>query len=58
MRATKAESNHERDMLTARWQTVHDMCSLIACNLAFEDCKDGDAYDLGKKPGRDKVYIG
>lgn len=33
--------------LTARWKTAHDICSLIACNLAFESSRDGETYDLG-----------
>ncbi|KAJ7709826.1 hypothetical protein B0H17DRAFT_1029380 [Mycena rosella] len=46
MRALKMHSGIEREILTARWQTAHDMCSLASCNAAFEDCKDGDAFDL------------
>lgn len=34
-------------MLKELWQTAHDICSLAACNIAFEDCKEEDGYDLG-----------
>jgi len=45
----QGRSNSETEILTARWQTAHEMCSLVACNMAFEDCQEGDAYDLGEK---------
>ncbi|KAF8965263.1 hypothetical protein BDZ97DRAFT_1918412 [Flammula alnicola] len=32
--------------LQDRWQTARDICSLAACNIAFEDCKEDDGYDL------------
>ncbi|KAG6898359.1 hypothetical protein C0992_009034 [Termitomyces sp. T32_za158] len=32
--------------LTTRWKVAHELCDLVACNQAFEDCKDGDIYDL------------
>ncbi|RDB21136.1 hypothetical protein Hypma_011673 [Hypsizygus marmoreus] len=45
-RATNVTDNKEKDLLTARWKIAHDICSLAACNRAFEDCQDGDTYDL------------
>ncbi|KAJ7109456.1 hypothetical protein C8R44DRAFT_986432 [Mycena epipterygia] len=45
-RALKVDSGVEREILEARWQTALDMCSLASCNAAFEDCKDGDTFDL------------
>ncbi|OCH92234.1 hypothetical protein OBBRIDRAFT_773705 [Obba rivulosa] len=45
-RAKRAESEEEQDNLTRRWGVVHDICSLSACCTAFEDCQDGDKYDL------------
>ncbi|THH26462.1 hypothetical protein EUX98_g7717 [Antrodiella citrinella] len=36
----------EKANLTAQWKTAHDVCSMEALNTAFEDCQDGDAYDL------------
>ncbi|KAG6874211.1 hypothetical protein C0995_003757 [Termitomyces sp. Mi166 len=41
-----AVKNSTKD-LTARWKVAQEACSLVACNQAFEDCKDGDTYDLG-----------
>ncbi|TFK55122.1 hypothetical protein OE88DRAFT_1674725 [Heliocybe sulcata] len=32
--------------LSLRWQAAHDALSLAACSAAFEDCRDGDGYDL------------
>ncbi|KAG6810190.1 hypothetical protein H0H92_012954 [Tricholoma furcatifolium] len=32
--------------LTPRWNTAHDICSLVSSNMAFNDCMDGDTYDL------------
>ena len=40
------ESGQKED-LEARWKTAHDLCSVTACNLAFEDSRDGETYDLG-----------
>lgn len=49
----RARSHTEEDgaaktVLTARWKTAHDMCSVVALNSAFEDCRDDDSYDLGE----------
>lgn len=46
-----ARSRTEQDEVSqrtfaARWRTAHDMCSVMALNSAFEDCRDGDSYDL------------
>ncbi|KAF5381080.1 hypothetical protein D9615_004015 [Tricholomella constricta] len=38
--------DEEKYNLTMRWKTAHDICSLSACNKAFEDCQDGETYDL------------
>ncbi|KAF8212153.1 hypothetical protein K438DRAFT_1806059 [Mycena galopus ATCC 62051] len=45
-RALKFDSGAEREILDARWQTALDMCSLASCNTAFEDCRDGEEFDL------------
>ncbi|KAJ7685260.1 hypothetical protein DFH06DRAFT_970910 [Mycena polygramma] len=46
VRALRFGSEMERETLEARAQTALDMCSLASCNAAFEDCKDGDGFDL------------
>ncbi|KAJ7940556.1 hypothetical protein B0H13DRAFT_1938690 [Mycena leptocephala] len=46
MRALRVDSETEREILEARWQTALDICALASCNAAFEDCKDGDGFDL------------
>ncbi len=38
----------DKELLTERGKTAHDICSVAALNWAFEDCRDGDAYDLGE----------
>jgi len=35
-----------KESLVARWKTAHDLLSLVACCSAFEECQDGQAYDL------------
>jgi hypothetical protein len=30
-----------------RWKAIFDLCSVIACHSAFEDCMDGDSIGLG-----------
>jgi hypothetical protein len=34
--------------LNCRWNTVHDLCTMTAYNSAFEDCREGDGYDIGE----------
>ncbi|KAK0463953.1 uncharacterized protein EV420DRAFT_1264492 [Desarmillaria tabescens] len=46
LRSLRAKDENARDNLNARWQTAHDLCSLAACNAAFEDCKDNDGPDF------------
>jgi hypothetical protein len=46
-RSLHAKDEKESEMLKELWQTAHDICSLAACNMAFEDCKEEDGYDLG-----------
>ncbi|PBK78348.1 hypothetical protein ARMSODRAFT_947241 [Armillaria solidipes] len=46
LRSLRAKDENDRDNLTARWQTAHDLCSLAACNAAFEDCMDHDGLDF------------
>ncbi|EKM55338.1 uncharacterized protein PHACADRAFT_255893 [Phanerochaete carnosa HHB-10118-sp] len=45
-RSRTEDDETSKRALTARWRTAHDMCSVAAFNSAFEDCKDGDNYDL------------
>lgn len=48
-RSLSATNDIVKENLAARWEVAHDICSLIACNQAFEDCKEGGTYDLGNK---------
>ncbi|GJE87143.1 hypothetical protein PsYK624_032260 [Phanerochaete sordida] len=45
-RSQAEDEESSKRALTARWKTAHDMCSVVALNSAFDDCRDGDAYDL------------
>ncbi|TFK42513.1 hypothetical protein BDQ12DRAFT_676334 [Crucibulum laeve] len=45
-RAQHSKDDSDREVLTARWQTAHDICSLMAGNMAFEDCHEGEGYDV------------
>ncbi|OBZ75808.1 hypothetical protein A0H81_04306 [Grifola frondosa] len=45
-RARRAENSPDKDKLTACWRIAHDIASLSACCSAFEDCQEGEVYDL------------
>ncbi|KAJ3517171.1 hypothetical protein NLJ89_g668 [Agrocybe chaxingu] len=45
-RAQAAKNEQEAEMLRDRWQTALDVCSIAACNTAFDDCKEDGGYDL------------
>jgi hypothetical protein len=44
-RQTKDDDEKERCLTLAR--NALNVCSVAACLAAFEDCKEGDGYDLG-----------
>jgi len=37
-----------KELLTAKWRTAHDLCSVVACNMVFNNCAERDSYDLGR----------
>jgi hypothetical protein len=37
----------DKEDFTTRWKTIQNLCSVIACHSAFEDCMDGDNVGLG-----------
>ena len=43
----RAQKALEKENLRIRWKTMLDLCSVIACHSAFEDCMDGDSIGLG-----------
>ncbi|THH20782.1 hypothetical protein EW146_g628 [Bondarzewia mesenterica] len=45
-RAGRTDDLTLRDELDARHRTAQNLCSVIACHNAFEDCRDGELYDL------------
>ncbi|KAI3610536.1 pseudouridylate synthase 4 [Moniliophthora roreri] len=45
LKASRTTHKHEREEADARWQIAHDICSLTACNLIFEECKEGEDFN-------------
>ncbi|KAI0054153.1 hypothetical protein FA95DRAFT_1480491 [Auriscalpium vulgare] len=41
-RAQRVHNDVEKEELTVRWKTAQDLCSLMACHGAFDDCENGD----------------
>ncbi len=37
----------DKEDFATRWKAIQDLCSVIACHTAFEDCKDGENVELG-----------
>ena len=56
-RSLSAIEDIDKETLTARWEVAHDICSLAACNQAFEDCKEGGTYDLGNAPSSTLIQV-
>jgi hypothetical protein len=48
LKGEKTQKKIDRDDFTTRWKTIQDLCSVIACHSAFEDCMDGDSFGLGR----------
>ncbi|KAI0306477.1 hypothetical protein B0F90DRAFT_1690235 [Multifurca ochricompacta] len=46
LKGERTQKTFEREDLKVRWRTVLDMCSVIACHSAFQDCMDGDSVEL------------
>lgn len=49
MRAKLCVDEREKERLERGWMAIHDLCSLSACNRAFDDCREGgeEEYDRG-----------
>ncbi|KAI0065405.1 hypothetical protein BV25DRAFT_1906053 [Artomyces pyxidatus] len=45
-RALRSQNDADKEMLLVRSKVAHDLCSIMACHRAFEDCKDGENSDL------------
>jgi hypothetical protein len=48
LKGEKTPKKFNKDDFTNRWKTMQDLCSVIACHSAFEDCMDGDSVGLGR----------
>lgn len=46
LKGERAQKALEKDNFRTRWETMLDLCSVIACHNAFEDCMDGDNIGL------------
>ena len=49
LKGEKMSKQIDKDDFTTRWKTIQDLCSVIACHSAFEDCMDGDSVGLGRR---------
>ncbi len=47
LKGERAQKVLEKEEFRIRSKTMLDLCSVIACHSAFEDCKDGDYIGLG-----------
>ncbi|KAL4251734.1 hypothetical protein ABKN59_004474 [Abortiporus biennis] len=45
-RARHANSDEEKEEFTSKWKAVHNICSVATLCSAFDECREGDAYDL------------
>lgn len=48
LKGERMPKKFDKDDFTTRWKTIQDLCSVIACHSAFEDCVDGDGIGLGR----------
>jgi hypothetical protein len=46
LKGDRAQKSLEKDDFRTRWKTMLDLCSVIACHSAFEDCMEGDSIGL------------
>jgi len=49
LKGERMPKQFDKDDFTSRWKTIQDLCSVIACHSAFEDCMDGDSIGLGRR---------
>src|SRR6267154_3468550 len=47
LKGERIQKKLDKEDFTTRWKTIQDLCSVIACHSAFEDCMDGDIVGLG-----------
>ncbi|KAF9013889.1 hypothetical protein BDQ17DRAFT_1230808 [Cyathus striatus] len=45
-KANRTTDDTEKELMTARWETAFDVCSMIACGMVLGACNEGDRYDL------------
>ena len=43
------QKKFDKDDFAIRSKTIQDLCSVIACHSAFEDCMDRDNVGLGRR---------
>jgi hypothetical protein len=46
LKGERMQKKLDKDDFATRWKTIRDLCSVIACHSAFEDCMDGDDVGL------------
>jgi hypothetical protein len=47
LKGERTQKKPDKDDFATRWKAIQDLCSVIACHSAFEDCMDGDNVELG-----------
>ncbi|KAI0256797.1 hypothetical protein BJV78DRAFT_1116968, partial [Lactifluus subvellereus] len=46
LKGERMQKKFEKEDFRIRWKTIQDLCSVMACHSAFEDCMDGDSVGL------------
>jgi hypothetical protein len=49
LKGERIQKKLDKEDFTTRWKTIQDLCSVIACHSAFEDCMDGNNVGLGER---------
>lgn len=52
----EARTEDDKKLLNDRMQTARSLCSIAACNTAFEDCQEGESYDLGMRLSSKRIF--
>ena len=47
LKSEREQKASAKEDLRIRWKAMLDLCSVIACHSAFEDCMDGSSIGLG-----------
>jgi hypothetical protein len=48
LKGERMQKKSEKEDFRIRWKTIQDICSVMACHSAFQDCMDGNSVELGE----------